>query len=109
MDATMLPHVLAKLDVIREHQIKEGEALSEIRHLLRQSPAPLAAAPATVKEVVASKAGSWVENLISNMTPLTSLFLVLLKHAVAVGTIAWMVKNGQGDKALPYINWLLGM
>lgn len=107
MDATTT-HVLSKLDQIREHQIKEGEALSEIRHLLRQSPAPLAAmaaAPATMGAVVASK----VETFISRMTPLTSLLHMMIRHAIAVGTIVYLTKSGQADKALPYVNWLLGM
>lgn len=108
MDA-ITTHVLSKLDLIREHQIKEGAALDEIRHLLRQ-PAPQVAmvaaqAPATMSAVVASKVETWL----LRMTPLTSLLHMCIRHAIAVGTIVYLTRSGQADKALPYVNWLLGM
>lgn len=104
MDGTILPHVLSKLDQIREHQIKEGEAMSEIRHLLRSLPAQ-SAAPATMLGVASSRLEGWL----LSAKPWAIGAAMLARHAVAVATIAWMVKSGQEDKALVYINWLLGL
>ncbi len=107
MDATMIPHVLSKLDAIREHQVKEGEALKDIRDLLRQASAPLAAppAPATVTGLVSSRLEGWI----FSMKPIIAFAHMAVKHAVAVGTIWYLAKTGQGDKIGPYVGWLLGM
>lgn len=107
MDEIMLPHVLSRLDAIREQQIRDSEAVSEMRHLLRQ-PAPAlksAVAQTTVVAAVTSRMEAWLLSL----KPIALLFTMGVKHAVAVGTIWYMIKTGQGDKIAPYVSWLLGM
>lgn len=102
MDATLLPHILAKLDMIREHQIREGEALNEVRHLLRNQPQ---SQPSTVTGIVSSRLEKWLFSL----RPLAAGAGMMVRHAIAVATIVYMAKSGQEDKIWPYVNWLLGM
>lgn len=101
MDATMAAHVLQKLDMIREDQIRELERVDEIREILRarpsEAPAPMAALP--VEPAVK----------LFSMNSVMWLSRFLIKHGPILLTILYMKATGQDEKILIYVNGLLGI
>lgn len=83
MEANLLPYILEKLDRIREHQIKEGEAMAEVRMLLKTAPSHMK----EQKSSFPSLLKSWLELL----QPLGAM---MIRHAITVLLVIYMVKEG---------------
>jgi hypothetical protein len=108
MDATMIPHVLSKLDQIREHQVKEGEALRDIRELLKQ---PLSAPPTSAPLVSSHSPGRTIAALdwLLSTNSLTWLLRTFWRFLPTAATLVYLKATGQSDKIIAYLNTFVGL
>lgn len=104
-----LDKILAKVEVIREDQIRGLERVSEIRALLRPpeaSPSPLPP-PAPLPIVTTA---SWTEKIVPmGMGAATWVVRFVWKNLPTLGTILYLKATGQDEKILLYVNGLLGL
>lgn len=109
MDATMLPHVLTRIDQVRESQVKIETQNGEILNLLR-SPSSVSSL-AVVEAPIATTAtiGTRIGQLLTTIKDLLAGAKAFIQHIAAVGTGWYLMHTGQFEAALPYVRWLLGL
>ena len=109
-----LDRILAKIEAIREDQVRAIEMLREVQHLVR-TPTPSVLPTAMNTSLAPTAQPTEVETTtkvlrwLMSTKPLMWLLQAFWKHLPTLGAIIYMKATGQDEKVMAYLNGLLGI